>query len=662
MVTFTLNNLILSASLAVATIAAFSTAAPTAPIHRTTVGSDPCGRLGSKNIRKIKYKDVADCYKAIPIDREIASTTINAVHDLFRDFYVFTDSALTPQVPAPFASEPVDILKELKTIGGRKYTSDYQFHTDVRHAVDTLRDGHASYDVKCYNNYGFEQNLTLYAPVEEGVQTLRVYKDNAKRGYEDCIVDKIDGNPSLPHIRAWATKRVSCSHDVNARQNCALARQGYDVKKGAFLDESGEFSYQSYLPDKGYVDYELRCSNKRPSGPIRLREEWNVYPQTEIAFKDVKSYVAKVCMITEDEPKSGPQAQFRPHRRNLVIPIRKRDLESDDDVTAAADGAPRRLFQEFRDAEKLVSGNATVFYHLKTQPDTGVMVVHTFDAQDEEVSTVLKGLNALHNRNVTNILVDFQGNGGGLISLSSNLVQMLFPSKQPRDASYEADLRVNKSAQKAAAVGFMANDGGYNIYNANEYYDLQTTGPASRYKNNDLFTKPVNITRNGRTNLYSEKTAMYFDPLSAKIVKAVAKFPWTGRRENIRILTDGRCGSACGMASYFWTTTHGVESYSIGGNKGEDLSMFSFSGASVITLKDVHDTYAGLNLTSPLEELAYKNEVRFSWLELYGKNRTIPLEYDAELYRPKHRLDYTSENARSRVVMWKEVVAAAWKK
>ncbi|KAF9135021.1 hypothetical protein BGX30_011693 [Mortierella sp. GBA39] len=658
MVPFTLNNLILSATLAAATVATLSSAAPAVHNPRGTASSDPCARLGVKNGRNIKYKDVADCYQAIPIDRNLAATTINTVHDLFRDYYVFTDSALTPRVPAPFASEPVDILKALKTIGGRKYTSDYQFHTDVRHAVDTLRDGHASYDVTCYNNYSFEQNLSLYAPVENGIQTLRVYRDNANRGYEDCIVDKIDGKPALAHIRAWAAQRVSCSHDVNARQNCALARQGYDVKKAAFLDEPGEFSYQSYLPEKGYVDYELHCSNKRPSGPIHLQEEWHVYPQSEIAFEDVESYVANVCLKREEEPESGPQGLSRPHRRNLAIPIKKRDLEEKEALAAAAGMARRR--QEFGDAEKLVSGNATVFYHLKTQSDTGVMVVHTFDAQDTEVNTVLKGLTAFSNRNVTKILVDFQGNGGGLISLSSNLVQMLFPNKQPRDASYEADLRVTKSVQRAAAVGFMAEDGGYNIYNANGYYDLKAAGPARQYDNNDLFTKPVDISRNGRTTLYTQKTAMYFDPLPKNILNAVAKFPWTGRRENIRILTDGRCGSACGMASYFWTTTHGVEAYSIGGTKGEDLSMFSFAGASVLTLKDIHDTYNGLNLTSPLGDLVYKNEVRFPWLELYGKNRTTPLEYDAELYRSKHRLDYTSANARSREVMWKEVVADAW--
>ncbi|KAF9113042.1 hypothetical protein BGW39_003883, partial [Mortierella sp. 14UC] len=182
-----------------------------------------------------------------------------------------------------------------------------------------------------------------------------------------------------------------------------------------------------------------------------------------------------------------------------------------------------------------------------------------------------------------------------------------------------------------------------------------------RYENSDLFTNPVTITRNGRKTQYSEKTALYFEPLAANIRSAVAAFPWTGRSENIKILTDGRCGSACGMAAYFWTDTHGVEAYSIGGTKGEDLSMFSFAGASVTNLKDLQELYSGLKLESPLKQLEYKNEVRFSWLELYGKNRTTPLEYDAELYRPKHRLDYTRQNSRSREVLWKEVAAAAWK-
>ncbi|KAG0278857.1 hypothetical protein BGZ95_002963 [Linnemannia exigua] len=556
MVSFTLRSLIISASL--------------------------------KNGVGIKYKDVADCYGAIPFNRSIAADTISTIHDLFRDYYVFTDSALTPQVPAPFMSEPVDILKQLQTIGRNNYNSDYKFHTDVRLAVDTLRDGHASYDVECYTNYAFQQRLSLYAPVENGVQ----------------------------------------------------------------------FSITTSLPDKSYIDYELRCSNK-PS-TIRLREEWATFAQREVVFADIKSYVVNVCLKDDSAPESSGQSQSRPHLRNLAIPIKKRDLEDNGPLGAAAlPTAPPRPVQQFKNAEKLVAGEATVFYHLKTQPDTGVMVVHTFVADnDDEIAVILKGLTAFHARNVTKVLVDFQGNGGGYLSLSTNLVQLLFPNEHSLDASFEADIRVTKPVQRAAALGLKKVNGGF--YNSYNYVDLQAEG-TPRYNSSDLFAKPVTIERNDLKTQYTEKTAIYNPPLGKDITTAVSAFPWTGRRENIRILTDGRCGSACGMASYFWTGIHGVEAYSIGGTKGEDLSMFSFAGASVINLNRLQKTYRGLKLESPLKDLAYKNEVRFSWLEVYGKNRATPLEYDAELYRSKHRLDYTLKNAHSRDVLWMEVVAAAWK-
>ncbi|KAF9918671.1 hypothetical protein FBU30_011328 [Linnemannia zychae] len=658
MVSLNFQGLILSVSLATVTIFTLTSAAP-APHSNYHANSklDACGRLGKKNGVNISYKDVADCYDAIPFDKSVGTTTINTLYGLFRDYYVFTDSALTRHVSKPFASEPVDILKQIQTVGQRKYTSDHQFQNDVRHVIDKLRDGHASYDVGCYTNYGFEQGLSFYAPVENGIQSLRVFKDMKGRGYEDCIVKKIDGKSALKYMRKWAAKKVTCSHDVNARFNCALARQAYDVESGKFVDETGEFSFQVYLPDKPYIDYELQCSGEKNSRhAIHLREEWAVIPRTEIEFKDVKSYINNVCRAESDASASSRQGRSRPHLRNLILPVRKRELEMVDALASATIGNahPR---PEFHGAEKLVSGNATVFYHLKAQPNVGVMVVHTFDAEDEE-PTILKGLTAFHNRNVTKLLVDFQGNGGGYIALSSNLVQMLFPNKHILDASFESDMRVTKSVQKASILGFGSDNAGN--YNARDYYDLQAKKIAP-YENNDLFMKPVTIRRNGRKTQFSEKTAMYFDPLSKSILKAVAKFPWTNHPENIRILTDGRCGSACGMASYFWTTMHNVEAYSIGGTKGEDLSMFSFAGASVITLSDLQDTYNGLNLTSPLKDIPYKSEVRFSWLELYGKNRVLPLEYDAELYSPKHRLDYTFKNSRSRETMWKEVVRAAWK-
>jgi hypothetical protein len=66
------------------------------------------------------------------------------------------------------------------------------------------------------------------------------------------------------------------------------------------------------------------------------------------------------------------------------------------------------------------------------------------------------------------------------------------------------------------------------------------------------------------------------------------------------------------MASYFWTTVHSVAAYAIGGTHGEDLSIFSFAGASVLKMSQLQRFYKVANLTSPSTDLPYRNTITFS--------------------------------------------------
>lgn len=111
--------------------------------------TDACGVLASTNSTELKYKHVVDCYNAIPFDSAQAATTLSTVLTLFKDYYVFTDSALARTAPEPFANAPHDIVGELEKIGRSKYTSDYKFHNDILTAVTRLGDGHAAYQSKC---------------------------------------------------------------------------------------------------------------------------------------------------------------------------------------------------------------------------------------------------------------------------------------------------------------------------------------------------------------------------------------------------------------------------------------------------------------------------------------------------------------------------------
>ncbi|KAF9543717.1 hypothetical protein EC957_000496 [Mortierella hygrophila] len=597
------------------------------PGHSDT-HTDACGVLASTNHTELKYKHVIDCYNSIPFDSAQASTTLSTVLTIFKDYYVFTDSALARTAPKPFANAPYDIVGELEKIGRRKYTSDYKFHNDILEAVTGLGDGHADYG-------------SMYLSV-------RVYLDEAKRGYNDCIVETINGEDALSYLRTYARDVYGVSHDPNARLNFMLASQTYNTARSLFTNFPGEFSQRITVPQGPYLDYRLKCPHKADT--TELREEWRVHPLINASYTDAASYVANICMEPPETIEPPAEGSLL-HRRDE--PVRRIIKRAEFEPTLPPIGP------QFPSADVLVTGNATVFYHLKDQPDTGVLVCHTFQPSDVEAEkdVILAGLIAFHAHNVTNILVDFQGNPGGWIDFSAFLVQMLFPNKNLLDASFPSDMRISKPFQNLAKLSYNIPD--TNFFNAHDYINL-SNGTAV-YESNDLFDKPITLNRNGRRSLWTEVTTFKPSPLDTKHTTSLASFPWTAKPENIRILTDGRCGSACGMATYLWTALHNVAAYAIGGTHGEDLSMFSFAGASVMDFSVLQGDYKSANLTSPLADLPYKNKITFSWLEMYGHGRTTPLEYDAELYRPKHRLGFTPENARSREVLWMEVAAAAWK-
>jgi len=130
-------------TLSLAALATFTAGAPVTP--PPPASSDPCTTLGGKS-SGITYDEVAACYQSIPYNAELAASTIKTVRTLFDEFYVFRDSALTPNLAAPFSSPPTDIIAELSKIGSAQYPNDYSFHRAISKAIDTLHDAHSAYN------------------------------------------------------------------------------------------------------------------------------------------------------------------------------------------------------------------------------------------------------------------------------------------------------------------------------------------------------------------------------------------------------------------------------------------------------------------------------------------------------------------------------------
>ncbi|KAK3841539.1 MAG: hypothetical protein J3R72DRAFT_524363 [Linnemannia gamsii] len=656
------KSLILSASVAALfTLTSTTIAAPAGPVPVRRL--DPCGLLGAKQAADVTYKDVAACYRAIPFNRANAATTVRTVLDLFNEFYIFRDAALIPDLPAPFSSPPTDIIKRLQTIRKTTYTSDFKFHDDIRLAVNALNDAHAYYSAKCYSNYVFVQPLMLYAPVIDGIQEVRIFHDDEQRGHEKCVVSTIEGVDALTYLRSVSDVELSSSHDAGVRLNDALSYQTFDIDTKRFGDLPGSFTLRSNLPATATTKYELQCGD---SEPISLNDNWQILPQNAAEFHDVASYIENVCL---SQPEDAEPDNSIPNTRDDVImgrfhhkreepPHIKTYVEHKKRAAALAapsNEPPNPPQQQFPGADLISSANGTAFYQLKAKPDVGVLVFHTFDAKPEtEVPHIIASLKELHKRNVSKILIDFQGNGGGYVRLAVEAVQTFFPSAEYLATTMASDLRVTRSIQALAAASFNKAD---TLFDGSSYINFDNG--TETYIDNRLFAQPVTYTRGGRSAQYTERTT--FLTALSEVDPALSTFPWTNNANNIRILTDGRCGSSCAIASYHLTSVHNVEAYAIGGDNAQELSMYSFAGGAVSKYKSIQQMYKDADVTSPLATLPYDTDIGLPILEIYAHGSSIPLEYDAALYPAKNRLAFTADNAHDREAMWAQVAASAWK-
>ncbi|KAF9536911.1 hypothetical protein EC957_009421 [Mortierella hygrophila] len=669
MLTSSLKSLVLSASIAV--LVTFTNAAP-APRPPPVSHLDPCGNLGAKKPTEITYQDIGYCYRAVPLNSAYAAATFSTVHTLFNEFYIFKDSAMTPDLQAPFSSPPTDIIGKLETIGRTKYTSDYRFHDDIRKAINSLYDAHSSYNVDCYSQYYFLQSLALYAPVIDNVQTVRVFSDTAagpQRQYEDCLVRTINDVDALTYLKTWADEELSISHDAGVRLNAALSSQYFDIKTRTFQNADSRFGVRAHLPPTATIKYEIQCGQAQP---IALEEPWTVLPLVKGEFHDVKSFVENTCAPqTAPAGSSDGENTLRDVVYGRLLHMKeepdhyKRYLAYKERLVAEAEAkarkdaapaphAPTPPQQQFAGADLLSTGNGTAFYHLKSQPDVGVLVFHTFDADtDYEVPNLIRGLKAFHARGVTKLVIDFQGNPGGYVNLAANTVNTFFPSNEFLATNLASDLRVTPVIQQLAAASFGLTDG---IYDAAQYIDFDNNNQA--YTDDSLFLQPVTYTRGGRTSQYTQRTTAT-DAL-APTDPALATFAWTNNAANIRILTDGRCGSSCAIVAHHLTHVHKVEAYAIGGNHGNSLSMYSFAGGTVSDNKRINGFFEEVKLVSPLKPLPYASKIGLPILEIYAHGSAVPLEYDAAVYPSAYRMAYTNANSQDRLAMWGEVSSHAW--
>ncbi|KAG0301365.1 hypothetical protein BGZ98_008418 [Dissophora globulifera] len=630
---------------------------------------DPCTILGQLEEPDISWSHVWRCYESIPYNSTEANIVFSTLYTLYRDYYIFLDTATLEDQPKPFTNPPVDILKGLDLLSRRQYRGDFEFQTAVDALVSQLNDAHANYLTFCYRHYLFVQPFDLYAPVVDNQQTIRILQDNTHSDREDCEVLTIDGINALDAIQNYIDINSAISKDAGVRLNSALTANIYDRSSKQWKFNPGLFTTRAILPERQTMSYHIRCptSEAHPQGrDEHVSFDWEVYRLISWnKFDDADSFLKQNCYKDTDptlqKRVSSSRSKRSPSDEGGFEGVSKQSpkLQSQAGIDVSQHKTIRPLPRlEKRQSEDgqvawlLYNGSSTAFYQLAKRPEIGVVVIPTHYVNlASEGNVMVEGFDTLYRSGVRNIILDLTSNGGGYVNFAYDLVDWMFPVDN-KTSVYQSDLRASMSA-KALAQADLIDDDYAGYFNPGSFSEVATK--ASFQKN---FLLQDRLIQRAHSRLGYTPTVFMSHDLGALEMD----MPWQHDAQRIVIMTDGACGSACGMSLNRLKNTHGVKSYAVGGRYGEDLSMFSFPGASVYGLDALLDDFENLGVDPPMHRIRYKGIIRVPIMEFFQEDDPVPIEYNPKLFKADFHLDYTPLTARHHELLWETVADSHWVK
>lgn len=319
------------------------------------------------------------------------------------------------------------------------------------------------------------------------------------------------------------------------------------------------------------------------------------------------------------------------------------------------------------------------------------------DSMKDYYNVTIDFLRTAKAANRTKLILDVQGNSGGLIANLATLYFALFPSTSfpliwqgrahPQLAWLGAHLW---NASSPASPWPLDNQIKPDHAAWSSFAEFFGPYPDSTHSpSHGNYTHPALLNITALTN-----------PFLTRILNVTTKtpslIPWTEplfRPEDIVLVTDGQCGSACALLTSMLAHAHGVRTVALGGRplnlpmqavgQSKGGPVMSFAGMPEFNRSEVP---AGLRMPPPPSavrarrgESVYKPPLRVAGVDLLGWGTSVsfnvanmvPLGVDGEegdgglplqfRYEAANcRLFYTWEMARRIEAVWSAVVGVAW--
>ncbi|KDN37129.1 hypothetical protein RSAG8_10338, partial [Rhizoctonia solani AG-8 WAC10335] len=539
--------------------------------------SDPCAKI--VNQAWSKPSEVSSCLSSFPFNATLRDNIADVLSKTFSQFHTSTNFHLN--MPDPFTDDTINLIGEFQRIKKTIYKSDFELHRDISTTVKRLGDSHAGYVNYCYDSLfstylpfplavlarqGAEDIQNIYIVPEASEVVANEFGAEAVKTWQAAL-----GGRNLTEFNGAQIVSINGQDPWVVVDTYAATAGGFQAKttrqNGFFASyalwnyEMGGFAQLALPPPNDTVSLTLIRNG------TTLQETHNVpylsrLGSKTVEFTDAQSLWSNNCLPTRktnggSPSNSAPDSKMKTGSGVFSRPTRKTRSASPQMYDEPQDiSLPEHLIPV-----GFVSGYGAVRWFMLNDGKTAVLWLASFDGRVIEVrKAILKGLNAAKAEGAQRLLIDVTNNGGGAICVASFLHRVLagpqpgLDAQPGLDGSVRAQDLPQKMVAKIVAGGLPEDDTSY--YNPPNYKGTNGTEFAANF---NWLDPPINMQVNGVADKFSQKigdTCLPF-PQTPPTTQPFAF-------ENIAIMSNGRCASACSLFSILMRTKYNVKTVVVG--------------------------------------------------------------------------------------------------
>ncbi|KAI1735463.1 hypothetical protein F4680DRAFT_469992 [Xylaria scruposa] len=523
---------------------------------------------------------VYECLTSVPFNPAVATRFLKYYNDTL-SFQSTLSYLKNP--PSTYQQPSVDLIGGLQSlqdaVNSGSFANQYEFEAALQLLVNNAHDDHLFLNAGILSAFSFGSPFDIVSLSVDGVEAPKVYigtdvfDSNVFTSFTPSAIKSINGQNATTYLETFAAGNVAGSVDPDTDWNRLMFSFAQDIQ-GAFNVFSG---LTPFFPgetitvelENGTTITERNIGvywSQGPTGPLETGGDF--YNFFVLGFLPA-SFDPSLELASPTSTDDSSSTEATPE---AVTPSLLPLSWNSPAYPAIPDVAQPDLG---------IAGGGVISGYFLNSSSVSVLSIPTFDVFGAALSTAQTTVDEFISRTqeagLHKVVIDLQGNRGGQVLLAVDTFKRFFPDIEPFGGSR---LRATRSTNVMGETitdyfnQLSATDPDKSVLTTVEWVattrvDADTDsnftswsqffGPVS--SSDDVFTKTQ------RFNLSSEVVADNFadagDNFSITLAPAQGTAPWAP--EDIIILTDGDCSSACALFVEMMHHEAGVRTVTVGG-------------------------------------------------------------------------------------------------